>query len=853
MRLVWLFICLASGCLNQITNLTSESEAITSSFVHMQVVAHEDDDILFMNPDIQTSINLGYKVVTVFMTAGQASGAVNQNQVQCAAEFANQRQIAAKTAYAQMAAPNVTDPSTLLWTRELIVPDAGVAWPHTVERYTLQANPNIILVFLNLPDAGSAIGPCSYPDPSTISPPNIPYTDALITLADSPTSVVSTIVPDCGPQQGFLQAANTYCANDNQYYPNGFACISFEGCSPSVPLQNYSQQDIIDVLQSLLTAYQPILVRTLDPNPLVISPLIDYDNSDHVAAARFTDKVLANYHGPNNTARYSVEYFKGYPFYAYPQNLGFQDRGNKQTTAYQYARFDLNYTRYLTNYANWYGLLYNRYPANTQWMQRSSDGRLVAVTVQDRQLKLWYESTPGGSWIGPVAISAPGAPFSPTVSLYTRSDGRLVMVAQSEPLGRETWASIDPLTAGQDIRISVQDTGAIAFSTWTDIGAPWKSTGLRLQGKPSASSYINGHAATLAFDGVAASFWQPSSTTAATLLDDFGGTRYVTMISLNWSIAKGTSCAVQTSLDSSSWSTVGTLAGPYSGTSYYTTNDNARYARASCRLAAVSIAEMKVETFDTGQLNGVPTYAIDGSGRQFIFERNSDGYLWYSYTDTNVWQPWKIVDRLAQDISDEGISAITADDGNIEIVTQARSGQVLHYRQNSTAFTPIPINVSTTANAPTIAKNQDGRLEIFYREITDPNDSSKYGRVATSWQNSSGQWMGGASNTGGLLYGDAGRGPIAAIRRESSGQIMLFQRNSYNNGISATWQIAVNGGWNTQWAFLGGAITDFPAAASDAEGRAVVVVKSPDNHLFINRESSSTSIGSFTGWTQVGN
>ncbi|MBA4367572.1 MAG: hypothetical protein C0403_08025 [Desulfobacterium sp.] len=43
----------------------------------LQIVAHEDDDLIFMNPDIQESINNGNYVRTVFMTAGnlQKNGA----------------------------------------------------------------------------------------------------------------------------------------------------------------------------------------------------------------------------------------------------------------------------------------------------------------------------------------------------------------------------------------------------------------------------------------------------------------------------------------------------------------------------------------------------------------------------------------------------------------------------------------------------------------------------------------------------------------------------------------------------------------------------------------------------------
>ncbi|MFF1796990.1 PIG-L family deacetylase, partial [Kitasatospora sp. NPDC058263] len=40
----------------------------------MQVVAHEDDDILFMNPDLAASLAAGVPTVTVVLTAGIQTG-----------------------------------------------------------------------------------------------------------------------------------------------------------------------------------------------------------------------------------------------------------------------------------------------------------------------------------------------------------------------------------------------------------------------------------------------------------------------------------------------------------------------------------------------------------------------------------------------------------------------------------------------------------------------------------------------------------------------------------------------------------------------------------------------------------
>jgi LmbE family N-acetylglucosaminyl deacetylase len=98
----------------------------------MNIVAHEDDDILFLSPDLLHDIQNGRCVRTVFVTAGDANLGL---------AYAKDRAIGARAAYAQMA--NL--PSA--WT----ISDATVSG-HPIPVYTLRGNAKISLVFLKLPD-----------------------------------------------------------------------------------------------------------------------------------------------------------------------------------------------------------------------------------------------------------------------------------------------------------------------------------------------------------------------------------------------------------------------------------------------------------------------------------------------------------------------------------------------------------------------------------------------------------------------------------------------------------------------------------------------------------------------------
>ena len=98
----------------------------------MQVVAHEDDDLIFQNPDILHDIDAGRCVRTVFVTAGDAA----QGEL-----YWKSREDGSRAAYAHMA--GVAN----AWTTT----DAGVPG-HTVRLETLIDAPNVSLVFMRLPD-----------------------------------------------------------------------------------------------------------------------------------------------------------------------------------------------------------------------------------------------------------------------------------------------------------------------------------------------------------------------------------------------------------------------------------------------------------------------------------------------------------------------------------------------------------------------------------------------------------------------------------------------------------------------------------------------------------------------------
>lgn len=110
----------------------------------MHVVAHPDDDLLFMSPDLAAAIASGTPTVTVVMTAGQLSGNGATD-----GQRARNRQKGLQDAYASMAGlVPVGDQSE--WTGDLLM-----AAGYQLERYTL-GDTDVHLVFLALRDGGLA-------------------------------------------------------------------------------------------------------------------------------------------------------------------------------------------------------------------------------------------------------------------------------------------------------------------------------------------------------------------------------------------------------------------------------------------------------------------------------------------------------------------------------------------------------------------------------------------------------------------------------------------------------------------------------------------------------------------------
>ncbi|KAA8646984.1 uncharacterized protein ATNIH1004_005663 [Aspergillus tanneri] len=152
----------------------------------LNIVAHQDDDLLFLSPDLLHNVHGNEPLRTIFLTAGDAGND---------AAYWTRRQEGSMAAYAMMAGvPNE-------WTPE----DAGYDNVH-IPMFTLEGKPDISLVYLQLPDGnmdGSGFESTNHESLSKLWKGDIQTINSVNGKAtytkDSLTSVLTRLIDDFDP------------------------------------------------------------------------------------------------------------------------------------------------------------------------------------------------------------------------------------------------------------------------------------------------------------------------------------------------------------------------------------------------------------------------------------------------------------------------------------------------------------------------------------------------------------------------------------------------------------------------------------------------------------------------------
>ncbi|WP_234363436.1 PIG-L family deacetylase [Streptomyces sp. TN58] len=396
----------------------------------VQIVAHPDDDLYFMNPDLRYSISAGHPVTSVYLTAGEADG-VNATPSKGASAapdkpaYAEARQNGIRAAYAQMA----TGDRSSAWKRT-VVPTRGGGH---AEVDVLVANPRVNLVWLQLREAGHG-----YAD--------VP--DSLHGLWDGKVARLESMLSSGTPvKQRFA----------------------------------YSKDQVVQTLVGVLEQYTPTTVRFQDPTPGRYPGNRQYtDHQDHFYGARFVQLATAAYAkavDAKDRPHFAVQNYVGYFNGSLPSALDPREAREKLDSLDTYAWLDRqnhcgsdagcgdlkvadrpagNRWTDSINYARGTG---------TNWLTSDKDHGLWAFKVLDGQVAVWHRPGPVGPWRGPDLL--PGTGMDPSASAVTLADGRIAV------FGTRTSFGARPADYRRDVVYAVQKApGADAFGEWQSLGTP---------------------------------------------------------------------------------------------------------------------------------------------------------------------------------------------------------------------------------------------------------------------------------------------------------------------------------------------------------------------------------------------
>lgn len=414
------------------------------SFVH--VIAHADDGLYFMNPDLEQSLRSGARSVTVCLTGGEADGRNTRRHALAPARVPGDRaafsRARANGLRAACAAMATGDPAAR-WD----VAALSLLPGFEVEVQTLRDAPQHQLVFLELVESRAV------------------WQARATSLRGLWLGVTATLPT--------LRPAGT----------------------PVRRRHHYTRDQVVATLVAVLDRARPTVVRTLDPNAVHswkrppdtpdrdprLAGLRYYDHQDHTASAYFAQAALAAYGARGRPA--IVESYLGYESGALPQDLDLATARRKARllSVYGWADHracgdpagcgDLKVGGSALNGGsrNWTRSTRLRAPGSNAWLRPAHDGRLAAFAVLGRTAYCWAETRPGsGSFSGPVAVG--GAGLQGQIQVVRRPDGALQLFASRTVLpGRGAAHRRELLTAPQT---GTTAGGVPLFARWESLGSP---------------------------------------------------------------------------------------------------------------------------------------------------------------------------------------------------------------------------------------------------------------------------------------------------------------------------------------------------------------------------------------------
>ncbi|MFG3093854.1 PIG-L family deacetylase [Streptomyces sp. NPDC048202] len=420
----------------------------------LHVIAHQDDDLYFMNPDLLRSLENGDQVTTVVLTAGEGDGvnidtgdARRAEAVPDFTGYSTARGCGLRSAYALM----VTGDRDRPWHRHAV----RLAPDFVAERFVLDGHDQVSLYFLQLHQgAPTAQG----------------IRTRIVHLWDGRLPAQATL-----PVHG----------------------------STAGEAQRVTREQVITALTTLLDHLRPTTVRTLDPDPEHDGGKAEFvcsDHEDHTVTAEFVLAALERYREAGHAP--VVEHYRAYANRFWGENLDSASITEKGAYLATYAGTDapdicpqgtcercgdrqLGPNPFRSTHMR--STAY-RYSPATNWLRLGPGGRLNAFAVLGGRLAFWTETAPAsGQWAGPYVLG--DGWVAPTLAVGGVPGGPAEVVALRRGRSAERGTVVDVVH-------TVQHADGSGFNGWQSLGNPDEAhpdpRGQREAGVPSIATDQDG-------------------------------------------------------------------------------------------------------------------------------------------------------------------------------------------------------------------------------------------------------------------------------------------------------------------------------------------------------------------------
>ncbi|BAJ28953.1 MULTISPECIES: PIG-L family deacetylase [Kitasatospora] len=391
----------------------------------LQVVAHPDDDLYFVNPDTARSIAAGAELLTVVLTAAEGDGRnldtgywARDKAPQDHARYSAARHNGLRRAYARMAAGSADAP----WHREAVRLPGGL----TVEVDTLLAAQHVRLCFVQ---------------------------------------TAHQVTDDRRTPRGLRQLWLGEVERARTLPVAG---------SPVREAQEFDREQLIEALAGLMEDAAPTVVRTLDPDPEHDGGKSEYaysDHHEHTVTAEFTLAAVRR-HAERTGAAPAVDHYRGYANRYWAFNLSRAVAADKADLLHTYAGADgvpdpdgdLGDLQLGTNPYRSTHLLStaHRYAPGTGRLLRRADGTLLVWAVLAGRAEVWEQHPDGEGWSGPRRLD--GDWLAPVLAAAAGPDGSAHLVGlrrRGLPAGPEV-----------DLVHACSPAPGEPFGPWTPLGNP---------------------------------------------------------------------------------------------------------------------------------------------------------------------------------------------------------------------------------------------------------------------------------------------------------------------------------------------------------------------------------------------